>query len=478
MFTRRVSFVLTFLCVLCLDSARAKGLSPLSMGLKDAQNGIEKFWVLYKTHREANKLGVAVDYSGIDSLCIEIPDNAGPIALKGSCDFCGLRLQVINKKKDIFLFEVSQRAKEVAVEKSMIDNGNYSAVAELSRGKKLLIIRDLTPWVKKRKGHEYGATRRDCLVLCNGKAYNRTIMPYDNAQSNPSCSFISIEASKSGISNLIFERKSSSTYKTFLIYVNNQYGVTFNNISTYTPQHKILNDDRIFRIENSANVVFKNCTINGSYSQRNKWGYGIYMDNVYNSVFYNFRSETNWGVFCTRSVSEVFLKDCRVNRFDTHCYGKNIYCENCYFYDRECSYTSFYGIISYKNCVFDDCLPVHIDNTYDTYTPFKLVMKKCVFRPSKIHDCIIYSPFIYESGNDSRREELKKNHWPDITIRDLKIETADTSLRNVFLFKFNKKNLGSKNNILKGGNLPTKTSLNKIEVCSHLDFHLSNSEID
>lgn len=471
-----IYIVLSFL--LMTSPALAKGLSPYSMGLKDAKNGIERYWVLYNTHKEASERGVQVDYKDIDSLSIEIPKDAKPIPISKSCDFKGLRIHVINKELNLFLFEISQDAEDIVVNKQMIDNGDFTTIPQLSQGEKLLFVKDLTPWVKQRQFFEYGATRRESLYLKNGKALNRVIMPYNNPQSDPRCSFVSVDGKERVVSNLIFRRDSSSTHKTYLVKVFNQNGISFNNITTYTPQNDTLYGDCIYWIENCANIKLKNCTINGSYSQKRAYGYGIYMDNVYNSTFKNLKSETNWGVFCTRSMNQVFLKGCSVNRFDTHCYGRDVTCKDCYFYDRECSYTSFYGTVSYKRCIFDDCLPFHIDYTYDVYTPFRAEMKNCVFRPSKKHDSLIFGEYLLEKDNYDRREELIKNQWPSIFIKGLKIETADSSLQDVYLIKFLKNDYAKNVAFPDGEHLPTEISLQKVDVANTINFYLTNLKCD
>ena len=465
-------FLLTF------STAFAKGLSPLMMGLKKAKTGIDRYWVLYNTHLEAAQKGLQVDYSGIDSLIIEIPNNARPIPIKSTCDFRGLRLQIVNKEKDMFLFGISHETSLINVEKVMIDNGDFSSIPELSIGNIMLFVRDLNPWVKNRLGYNYGATRNDCLILKKGKAKNAVIMPYNNSQSNPQCSYVSIVEKEKVISNLSFKRDVSSTHKTFFIKVYNQNGVTFKNIATHTPQNDTLFEDRIYWVENCANIRFKNCTINGTYSQRSKWGYGIYMDNVYNSLFKNLKTNTNWGVFCTRSVNMVTMKSCHVNRFDTHCYGRNIVCEDCVFTDRECSYTSFYGDIIYKRCVFEDCIPVHIDYTYDAYTPFHLIMKNCILIPSKRHDSIIMVEYLLEENRTNRRGELRQSQWPVVTINGLKIKQGSDEVSNIFLFKFLKTKYKRSEVFSKNDNLPTDLALKKISVDKAIKLFQTNMDFD
>lgn len=473
------TLILIFFIICFSNTLYAKNsVSPYDYGLIEAETNMDRFWVLYKTHCEANKKGLVVNYKGIDQLTIEIPADAEPIPLLGSCDFRGLRLRVINKTKDLFLFELSQQSKSVIVDKTQIDAGDYTSVPELSKGKKMLLIKDLTPWVVNREGYDYGATRNECILIFNGKAVNQPIMPYNTSQSKPQCSYVEITTQKKVLSNLIFERDSSCTNKTYLMKLYNQYGVNLKNIETLTPRNDTLYEDRIFWVEHCANISFTNCKINGSYSQRRKWGYGIYMDNVYNSSFKNLKTNTNWGVFCTRSMNTVAMKSCQVNRFDTHCYGRDIVCKNCVFTDRECSYTSFYGDIVYKHCVFDDCIPLHIDYSYDAYTPFHLIMKNCTLKPSKRHDSIIMVEYLLEKNRTNRRDELKESHWPCVTINGLKIKTSKDEVSKVFLFKFLKTKYPRNEVYTKDNKLPTDLTLKKIRVGNSMSFFQTNMDFD
>ena len=86
-------------------------------------------------------------------------------------------------------------------------------------------------------------------------------MPYNTPQSKPQCSYVEMTTQKIVLSNLIFERDSSCTNKTYLMKLYNQYGVNLKNIETITPRNDTLYEDRIFWVEHCANISFANCTI-------------------------------------------------------------------------------------------------------------------------------------------------------------------------------------------------------------------------
>lgn len=173
-------------CLASIDvNAGNKDVSPLDFGLLQAKNGAERYNCLYQTHCVAIAAGVNVSYRGIDSLEIEIPKNAKSIPLTVNNDFCGMVLTVTNNSKTHFVFEMVQEAYEIDLPKEIIDIGDFSSIDFLSKNRCILILEDKLPWVKQRRGYEYGAIRKDLLYVENGKARNSTISCYNNKSSDP-----------------------------------------------------------------------------------------------------------------------------------------------------------------------------------------------------------------------------------------------------------------------------------------------------
>ena len=169
--------------------SHVKDISPLSYGLSQAKNGEERFGVLYNTHRAAVAAGVNVDYSEIKRIDLEIPQDAKSIPLTSVNDFAGVEFNVKNTQKDFYLFSYVDKAIPVMVSKQDIDRGNFKRYPQLKKGRRLLVISDDNPWVLNREGYKYGHIRKDILLLNNGKAQNKTVMPYNNAGSSPTCTF-------------------------------------------------------------------------------------------------------------------------------------------------------------------------------------------------------------------------------------------------------------------------------------------------
>ena len=459
---RKVCFLIFIALNTLIINARG-GISPIQMGLWDASSDIERYWALYQTHIEALRQNVDVDYSGIRELRIEIPKDAKSIPLTNTTDFKGLKLTVVNHAKDMFLFELVSNASPINVHKSDIDKGRFLQMESLKRGSYLLVIEDQTPWVKKRVGYSYGATRKDVLVIKNGHSLNKTISKYDNPQSSPQCSLSNISENEKSISNILFIRGDGSQKKSFFLKLCRQYNVTIANICVSTPKDDSLYVDRIFFIEHCAKVRFSDITINGTYSLPAKYGYGILMDNVFDSRFTNLNGNSNWGIFGTNNINDISLLNCNINRFDIHCYGRDVYCKGCVFKDSENSMTSVFGTIKYVKCKFINSTPMHIDQSFDVYTPYDLIMEECEWQPTVKRNCIVMSANLLKDNDLERRCEIRYNQWPSVKIKGLNIVKGSENISEVFLFVLSRRwydrllNRGSKDK------LPAKVRLIDVE---------------
>jgi len=348
----RLTFVSLLLSVVTYSFSSA--VRPQNYGLLTASNGIERYMALYNAHEEANRLGTVVDYSGIDSISIEIPKKAKSILINGSQNFRGLKLIVKNNNvKDFTLFVCKKIAKSIELPQSIIDGSDFRLIPELNSGIVILLIKDTNPWVDNREGHNYGAERRDVLLLKNGIAQNRTIMPYGNEGiSVPECSYVEADSKKKKIRNLTFIRTTDSQYKTFLFSIENINNVELSNIQCFTPKDESKYADGIISVKGSTNVTFRNINIEGTYTQPDKYGYGISMNNVWNVKLYNVRGNASQGLICNSNINQSYLKNCDINRYDIHCYGRDAVMEDCTFRGMYFPVSSFYGRIVFKRCSF------------------------------------------------------------------------------------------------------------------------------
>lgn len=404
--------------LLSILSVFSTSVSLVKMGLKDVKTGEERFNFLYEAHVKAKEKGLTVDYSGIDTIRLSIPIHARSIPLGEKTDFKGTVFVVDNNNKEnFFLFSLCGKTDILKIgDNLLIDTGNFSSISSLKTGIKMFVIEDQNPWIDNRRGFSYGMKRRDLLLLNNGKALNHTCAPYNNEYSNPICTSVSVSKKVKSFSNVALYRTVTSKRKTFLVKFENQYNVHISNIRIVTPDGTGQFGDTSIFLKDCANVSMKNVNIDGSYSLNDKWGYGISLNNVYNIDLDHIEGNAPWGVFGNNNVNKARLRNSHVNRFDVHCYGRDIYIENCIFDQSGFLYSSLYGEVVFRRCVFNRVFPCHNRLDFNAYSPFDIKFKDCTFFFDKRHYALVNLADVDEIINP--RYELYRKCLPNIHVKD------------------------------------------------------------
>lgn len=407
-------------------------ISPLDFGLAEAENDYERYEILYKTHLKALKEGMEVSYAGIGTLTIAITENTRPIPLTRHNDFSDAHIIVKNSSKAQYLFEMKETEwQELQTETSVVDSGDFSAINQLASGLYQVVLEDEHPWVNNRSGYNYGATRRDILLVMDGQAVNRPISPYSTDSTLLKAKFHATDDELKTISNLTITRDTSSTFKTYCFNISGINNLEISNVKIKTPDPKNMYADAAINIENCTNISFEDVDFNGTYSRKNQYGYGIQMNNVWKSIFTRLSSQSNWGIFGTNNLSNTTLRDCNINRFDIHCYGRDVYMYNCHFKELYNQISSFYGEFLFDGCRFTNFVPVLIETSYNAYTPFNLIFKKCTFDATHSRNFLVSIGLLDNKINN--RPELSQKCWPNVTIRDMIVNVSKTTSK-VILF--------------------------------------------
>ena len=324
-------------------------------GWRDARTGSERAAVLYKAQSYAVDNNAYIDYSGIKVIDIEITKEFKSIPLGVYNDFCGTVINVTNHWKDVALFEMKNLSTHITVKRHHLDGQIFTDYPELSRKEILLVIEDENPWVDKRVGHSQGHIRKDALLIKKGRSRNTVISSYNNGESAPRCVYYKNVSETKYIRNFTLNRTSESSRITYCVFVQGQAHLRFENIVVNTPP-SALYYDMVFRIYDAADVEFRNVQINGTYSQADKYGYGFYLNNIWKTTFVNVTGYGVWGVTGNNNLSDTFLKDCAINRFDIHCYGRNVSLMDCVLGGGDrgwyCGGSSIFGTIRYERCHF------------------------------------------------------------------------------------------------------------------------------
>lgn len=397
-------------------------ICPVDYGILQANSGVERYRILYDCHKMAVGMGYNVSYRGIDELEIEIPQGATSIPLTRQTDFAGAKITVVNRVQSMYLYKLTQRLRNISVSAKEIDDGDFKTNSKLVNDKSLLIIKDGTPWVNTRKGYSYGATRTDIMIVNKGTSKTKPVQPYNNEASDPECQFCPISGTPVVFRNIIFERTKNSTKITHLVNIENQARVIISGVGIKTPEGHEMFGDAAITVTNVANLTMQDIDINGTYSQKNKYGYGVCLNNILNLRIDNMRGYAEWGIFGNNNINCARLSNCDINRFDIHCYGRDVSFFNCNFEGLYNQFSSIYGKVTFKKCTFRNFTPVLIESSYNAYTPFDIIWEDCVFNLDNKHNCLLNLMGLTADMNS--RQEVKRKCIPNIIIKDCFINTS------------------------------------------------------
>ena len=412
-------FVVLIAFPLCCSATNHMVIHVKDYGVGDQNSGIDNYRILKQCHQDALKYDAEVIYDELSIINIEIPVDARPIPLSSRTNFSNVCINVLNKQKDIFLFERVGKTESINV-----SSGNLALGCKIGNfyGIGAVIVKDDNQWIENRKGYSYGFTRKDVLLSKNGRILNDPIQTYCTNSSKPECVYCHFNPGKKFLRNLSFCRNVESTYKTFLVRIEYEYNVDLSGIRVNTPQSS-LTGDQLITIYNCAYIFLNDIRITGTYSHSDKFGYGLNINNVYKFNVKKLYARAEWGVFGTNNINNAILEDCDINRFDIHCYGRDVKSINCRYSDLYNQFSSIYGSVSLYKCSFENFVPLLMESSFNAYTPFDLTFKNCTFNFSGKRNYIMTLSGLEEAHNS--RPELSRKALPNITIKNCTVNLAD-----------------------------------------------------
>lgn len=445
-------------CIFCYIALPVLSRPQLVIPKTELQgkSGKELFEVLQKWHSDAYRTDAELIYPENMVLEIEVPSEAKSIRLSPYTDFNGCRIIVENKFiNNYILFSLSNKKNErqVKVNCNQINSGDYSSLTQLKSGLKLMRVKDKNAWTHRAPEEgDYDIFRQDIILIKDGMAQNMPITDYNEETSNPECYYIDVNEEQKVVCNLAFERSANSTQRTRLLHITLQNNVMIKNVKISTPyvpqdtNNSLYKEDYCIRVMNSANIYFEDVMVRGTYSTAKTWGYAVNLENVVNSHFLRFDAEAHWGVFGNNNANTVTLTDCRINRFDLHCYGRDVTCIGCVFDNKiddshpdqvYCqanvlnAFGSMYGTLRYEECHFVKSRPVTLRSYYNAFTAFDVVFKGCVFEIPPSYPCFITTGLLDVVEN--KRKELRGKCWPNISMNDCKVIVPE-NMKTLYLF--------------------------------------------
>ena len=482
----RISLLVIFGMLAIATTAQ---ISPLDYGLREATNGIERYYALYKAHSEAISRGTTVSYEGISSLDIELPPDFKCIPVGKYTDFGGLVLYVTNNSRHDALFVLNDWATPVDLSKEMVDGLDFRSVPALANGHKLLILNDKHPWTE-RRGYGYRVYRKDILLLQNGVSDSSPIAPWNTDSTKLFAQYINIDTAQKVFRGLTLLRSKESTFRTYCLTMNGQYNVLVEDVFVSTPKSRMI-DDRVFGVYDCMRITFRKVRVAGTYSGYGRWrdyGYAFSMSNVRDATFELVSADGNWGVFGTNNLANTTLTSCDINRFDIHCYGRDALLKNCTLRQRQTQFSSMYGSVTFDSCRFVDCIPVRIRSSYNAYTPFDIKMYRCTFELTPRYHSLVNVMLLDTAQNP--RPELNPKCWPNLQVIDMKVIVP----RNVHTFNLFEptgtlselnKPVGYMNSVTvkdlqmthpngKAADIPCKLSTKEFKTANNLQFIIDN----
>lgn len=417
--------VLSLLLLMLPMLVVAQTVNPLDYGLREAQTGEERFYALKRCHEDAVKRGMNITYKGINEIQITVPKDATTLPLPDVTDFAGVRMVVENQTKSFRMYSLTGMSEMIQLDGKTVDKGDFRSVGKLSNGLVLVYLQDENPWINTRLGYNSTAVykRKDVIVVRDGIAQNSTIMPYGNDQTQVKAWYSKVSESKKIVKNLDFVRTESSTQISCPLSLRFMYNVEVSNIRVTTPQSIIDRGDGCFIIEDCALITMNDITIDGTYSDEKLTGYGVRLLNVYDTRINRMNAHGKWGIFGNYNVNVATLKNCDINRFDVHFYGKDIRSTNCTYRDMYNQFASVYGVVSFKKCEFINEIPVLIESSFNAYTPFELEWRNCTFHLNKKKNYLVTLFGVPEPYND--RPELRRKSLPNIAMKNCKVYLDD-----------------------------------------------------
>ena len=395
-------------------------ISPFDFGLREAENGTERFNVLYNTHTKALAIGAEVSYQGIDTLEIELPPDFQSIPLGPRTDFGGLVLYVTNNVRDDALFTMRNSFTAVSFPKSLIDEGDFSSIPALATGDKLLVLTDRHPWTA-RIGYGHTVCRQDILLLKDGRAVNKPVTSWNTDSTDLHATYAPADTLQKVFRGLTMHRSDESQAKTYCLHVNGQCNLLIEDVHVTTPKSRMIADG-VFRVQNSVRVTFRDVTVDGTYSGYGPWrqyGYAFSLYNLWSTRFERVKADGNWGVFGTSFLSNTILEDCDINRFDIHCYGRDALLKGCTLRQRQTQFSSMYGTVAFDSCRFIDCIPVRIRSSYNAYTPFDIEMRDCTFELTMRYHSLVN--VLLQDTATNPRPELSNKCWPNLRVSNMTV---------------------------------------------------------
>ena len=478
-------------------SSRQDVTDALSFAIShNSANTIDLFNALKAVHEGARSNNIPIIYpdnvagNTDKKICLTLYSQSFthiPIMSSSQVDFNGWTIEITVSSNwegcgtpFLFLLGLKDESAPLSgIRKTAIDTGNFTDVSALNTGMKLVFIKDETPWTFRNEientywpngifavpwadwNEETPKIRTDILLVKDGVAVNRPIAPYDTMQSNPVVTYVDAHENQAYFKNITFIRTPGCCKVINLAYMARMNNVFVEKINVTTPVLPTLTNDQCLTFLKITNLTIKDVVINNTYSTATYHGYGLLLTCIWNLTLDNVQSTNpQWGVLGCNDLNYVRLESCDLNRFDIHCYGRDVTCVDCNFrnensfpqplpevtqspptnhtYNR---LSSFYGKLNYIRCTFDGFYPLLTDYTYNVHSGFDIYIENCSIKIYFTANAFLFRMGFWATPLNHRPEHVKRG-WPNVFINGLNIMVRDGIDTVHMFFLIDRDNIG------------------------------------
>ncbi|MCQ2326556.1 MAG: hypothetical protein MJZ71_03240 [Bacteroidales bacterium] len=162
------------------------------------------------------------------------------------------------------------------------------------------------------------------------------------------------------------------------------------------------------------------------------------------------------------------IENCDLNRFDIHCYGRDITSKNVVYRNLYNQFSATYGEIRYEGCTFIDFIPYLNASSYNAFTPVNVVFEGCSFNlVQQSNKKTSIAKITGLNIEPNKRPELAKKNLPNFRFSNCTIN-IDKNLKKWYFFNF-----GSVKNVKPLGNI-SDINMKNVTINGDADFDISN----
>ncbi len=298
----------------------------------------------------------------------------------------------------------------------------------------LIIVDDLTPlYERPSSGQIY--KRRDILLVQNNELCNYPIFNYDDdPDTEASIKFLPITSGGFKFCNLHFDR-TGAVNMTPLLWVNYCYKPEICNLIVDSSHREWdgYAESGTIRFEYVHSPYIHDISINNCYgdpvgsSSESHVSYNINITGGTNVIIERLNGNARWHSFGNQSINGAVLRDCIVDQWDSHTYGKDYLFENCTFHTDHLGQPEK-GFMHFIHCKF---LHSNIGYTSDSDIasfPIQKIFDGCTFEDqdkalvniSQIHTL------------DNLRQMLVSGEYPTLIVNNCILNIVKTRTTYVF----------------------------------------------